>query len=187
MRLIVYQPVSADKTAFVEFWAVRYQGYDDAFYEANVGRELTESRILEWFTWKNGTPLSRAKRQGVLTNFASRREELAEVPLDEPASEFLSRFRDGGAIWRIFWLHIWQPSRFPIYDQHVHRAMRFIETGLVEEIPAKDPEKVRVYLDNYMAFHKEFDGIGNRLVDKALWAFGKFIGNNDFPTTPNVD
>ena len=50
MRLIVYQVLSADKCAFVEFWAARYQGYDEAFYEANVGRELTESRILEWFT-----------------------------------------------------------------------------------------------------------------------------------------
>jgi|SRR5581483_7841320 len=122
MQLIVYQVLSADKSAFVGFWADRYQGYDEAFYEANVGRELTENRILEWFTWKNGTPLSKAKHLSVLTNFASRRDELVKVAKDEPAPELLARFGDGGAIWRIFWLHIWQPSRFPIYDQHVHRA-----------------------------------------------------------------
>ena len=44
--------------------------------------------------------------------------------------EFLNR--PGGAIWRIFWLHVQHTQHFPIYDQHVHRAMAF----LVEE-PAR--------------------------------------------------
>lgn len=65
--------------------------------------------------------------------------------------------------------------------------MRCIEAGLMEEIPINDAEKIRAYLDNYMAFHKEFDGIGYPLVDKALWAFRKFIGENNFPTTLGND
>jgi hypothetical protein len=56
-------------TGFVAFWAARYTGYDDEFYDANVGHDLTETSILEWFTWKNGTPLSEAKRQSVLRHF----------------------------------------------------------------------------------------------------------------------
>src|ERR1035437_7102092 len=58
MQMIIYEPVKADMKAFVDFWSRRYTGYDDDFYQANVGQELTEARIMEWFAWKNGTPLS---------------------------------------------------------------------------------------------------------------------------------
>jgi hypothetical protein len=181
VQLIIYQPVTADPKAFVDFWAARYAGYDEKVYEANVGQELTETRTLELFAWKNGTPLSEAKRKSVLTNFVARRGELDHLPLDETASDLLARFSEGGAIWRIFWLHCWRPARFPIYDQHVHRAMRFIQAGVLEEIPGQDRRKIRAYLDSYIAFHARFDGIGSRLVDKALWAFGKFLNENNFP------
>jgi hypothetical protein len=180
VQFMIYEPVSAEAKAFIEFWAARYTGYDDDFYEANVGQELTEARILEWFEWKNGTPLSELKRNSVLNNFVARRRELANLQ-GKTASHLLARFSKGGVIWRIFWLHCWQPARFPIYDQHVHRAMRFIQAGVLEEIPAKDPAKVRAYIEEYMPFHARFDDLPHRAVDKALWAFGKFIGENNFP------
>jgi hypothetical protein len=184
VHLIVYEPVEADIEAFVAFWSGRYTGYDDTFYAANVGQELTEARILQWFEWKNGTPLSGLKRDSVLKNFVARRGELATIQADETPERMLARFSDGGAIFRIFWLHCWQPERFPIYDQHVHRAMRFIEANVIEEIPAKDADKVRAYLRQYLPFHARFSGLPQRAVDKALWAFGKFISENTFPSTP---
>jgi hypothetical protein len=138
---------------------------------------------LDWFEWKNGTPLSGPKKNSVLRNFVARRDELASLQ-DESPARLLAHFSEGGVIWRIFWLHCWQPKRFPIYDQHVHRAMQFIETGVKEEIPAKDEAKIRAYLEQYMPFHARFDGTPQRNVDKALWAFGKFIGENSFPLEP---
>jgi hypothetical protein len=182
--LIIYQPVAADAKAFLEFWAARYAGYDETFYEANVGQELTERRIMDWFIWKNGTPLSELKRASVIRNFVARRAELDHLRANASATELLSHFSEGGVIWRIFWLHCWQPERFPIYDQHVHRAMRFIQDGVIEEIPDKDSQKVRAYVDRYMPFHAAFAGFGFRLVDKALWAFGKFLSENNFPFQP---
>ena len=62
--------------------------------------------------------------------------------------------------------------------------MRFIESGLVEEIPANDRDKIIAYIKQYMPFHALFDGFPQRAVDKALWAFGKFIGQNNFPLEP---
>jgi len=181
VRLIIYEPVNADVKTFTEFWAARYTGYDDNFYHANVGHELTEARILGLFQWKNGTPLSGPKRTSVIRNFVARRSELDQIAADETASALLARFAEGGVIWRIFWLHCWQPARFPIYDQHVHRAMRFIQTGVREEIPEKDSEKIGAYISHYIPFHARFDGLPHRTVDKALWAFGKFVGENNFP------
>jgi hypothetical protein len=59
--------------------------------------------------------------------------------------------------------------------------MRFILAGVPEEIPGKDPDKIRAYVEQYMPFHARFDGLPQRAVDKALWAFGKFLGDNNFP------
>jgi hypothetical protein len=172
--------------AFVDFWAAQYTDDDDDFYYANVDKELTEPRILEWFEWKNGTRLSETKRKSVLRNFVERRSELAHIAQDETPSNLLARFSEGGVIWRIFWLHCWQPARFPIYDRYVHRAMRFIQTTAREEIPTKDPDKIRAYIDDYMPFHDKFKDFKDREVDRALWAFGKFIGENpNFPTEPH--
>ena len=75
-------------------------------------------------------------------------------------------------------------ERFPIYDQHVHRAMAFLQTGEREEIPDYDPQKVESYWRRYLPFHATFEGIESRSVDKALWAFGKFLKEYRFPTGP---
>lgn len=187
MRLIVYEPMQADQKAFVSFWADRYTGDDDNFYEANVGRELTEERIEAWFAWKSGKRnkngemvLSERKLESIRKHFVSRRLEFQQLTFDETAASLLERFSDGG-VHRIFWLHCWQPTRFPIYDQHVHRAMRFIQAGAREEIPLRDALKVRAYIDQYMPFHAQFTGLPQRAVDKALWAYGKFLGDYSFP------
>jgi hypothetical protein len=188
VRLTIYQPMRADQEAFVSFWADRYTGDDDEFYEANVGRELTEDRIEAWFAWKSGKRnkngemvLSEKKLSSIRRHFVSRRMELEQIAPDEPASSLMERFADGGVIHRIFWLHCWQPSRFPIYDQHVHRAMRFIQAGVREEIPGRDALKVRAYIDQYMPFHAQFTVLPQRAVDKALWTYGKFLGEYNFP------
>lgn len=169
---------------FIHFWSQRYvyrQG--EAAYDENIGKELTEQRIVDLFSWKNGTPLSEKKRISVLSNFAARQPELAEFASDMNPGDFLNRFRDGGVIFRIFWLHCLHPN-FPIYDQHVHRAMSYILNGTTEEIPGNDELKIRAYIDRYVPFYRglrEKVVADGREVDKALWAFGKFIKNNNLP------
>lgn len=179
-RLVVLQPQGANKRTFVDFWSARYQYGSEPIYDANIGRPLTESRIFDLFMWKNGTPLSAAKRKSVKLNFVDRTAELARFGAKTRPAHFLTHFATGGAIWRIFWLHCWR-QRYPIFDQHVYRAMRYIEMGQLEEIPAKDPDKVSAYLREYLPFHRQFAALDGRAVDKALWAFGKFIGENNFP------
>jgi hypothetical protein len=66
-------------------------------------------------------------------------------------------------------------TRYPIYDQHVHRAMAFMQGGHEWEIPYYNPTKVRSYLGSYVPFFDSFAPIERRRVDRALWAFGKFL------------
>lgn len=179
--MLIYPPRIASLAEFVDFWSRRYDYSKEHLYDNNIGHELTEQRILELYEWKNGSPIAAQKVASVRRNYISRLGELALLPSDETARGFLQRFADGGAIWRIFWLHCWQPQRFPIYDQHVHRAMSFIQTGIVGEVSAKDTEKVSTYLESYIPFHATFEGFGHRSVDRALWAFGKFLNEANFP------
>lgn len=186
MPMIIYQPFQANQQQFVEFWNLRYEYAEEHLYLNNVGQELTEQRILELYQWKNGTPLSNRKLESVRRNFVQRRDELEQLPPNVSANEFLDHFTNGGAIWRIFWLHCWRPNLFPIYDQHVHRAMAFIDTGVLEEIPQYDPRKIEAYINRYLPFHAQFAALDRRAVDKALWAFGKFINEVNFPVfAPN--
>jgi hypothetical protein len=187
MPMIIYKPLPASPTQFVEFWSLRYRYAKEHLYNDNIGQELSEERIFELYEWKNGTPLSDPKRVSVYHNFVEHLGELTQLKSDLEPTAFLAQFPNGGAIWRIFWLHCWQPLRFPIYDQHVHRAMAFIVTGLPEEIPVSDQHKIHAYIHGYLPFHGTFHGIDSRSVDKALWAFGKFLKEAHFPVEAQND
>jgi hypothetical protein len=187
MPMLVYNPSYAVPTEFVEFWR-RIYGDDDfeKLYSENIRRELNEQRIEQLFQWKNGGGLSKRKNDSVHQNFILPQQsgKLENLQPDQKIEELLTHFPEGGVIFRIFWLHCWQPDRIPIYDQHVHRAMAFIQTGELEEIPADDAPKIASYVHKYVPFHATFDGIdtrSDRAVDKALWAFGKFLKKPTFP------
>jgi hypothetical protein len=140
---------------------------------------LTPTRIHTLFKWKNSGKLAAKKLNSVERNYASRSEELRNVPATTTAKEFLDKFGNG-PIWRIFLLHCWQPHRFPIYDQHVHRAMEFIETGMAREIANSESGVIKDYTDRYLPFWRRFSKTPDREVDKALWVFGKVL--KQFPS-----
>jgi hypothetical protein len=160
------------RKGFVRFWERLYSGYDEDFYQENIGQPLTEERIARWFIWKNGTPLS-AKKLKAIRRYFSPEEHIGHEAGADTLREFLNR--PGGAIWRIFWLHLQHPQHFPIYDQHVHRAMAFMSKLSDLEVPAHDPAKVRTYLNDYRVFFARFGDCDHRQVDRALWSFGRFL------------
>ena len=157
---------------FVRFWAPLYSGYDEHFYHDNIGQPLTEERIARWFDWKNSTRLS-AKKTKAIRRYLSPEEHIDHTASPQALEEFLNR--PGGAIWRIFWLHLQHHEHFPIYDQHVHRAMAFLLNWPKQEISDSNPVKVRTYLEHYRTFFTRFDACNPRQVDRALWSFGRFL------------
>lgn len=181
-------PDSDSPREFIEFWALRYSDRNEGLYTANINRPPTAETLTALFKWKIGAWLfvKRLERT-VKPHFLERIEETRALPPDISAADFLSIFPDGGAIYRIFWLHCWHPHRFPIYDQHVHRAMAFIQRGRVEESGVySDEAKIAKYLDCYIPFFDSFrdmgvpfdsesDGIPTRKVDRALMTFGQAI------------
>ena len=165
------------KEQFIEFWARQVTsndiGQDKTLYLPNIGKPLTRESLEALFLWKNQMPFSAAKR-GLLETYIARCDEINKLSPKTAASDFLEMF-NGRAIWRIFLLHCWQPSKYPIYDQHVHRAMKFICEGLQEESSGwSDREKIETYTEEYISFFSSF-GSHDPAVDRALWVFGRFI------------
>lgn len=189
-QLFVYAPTPPTSLRqFVEFWAARYHWANDSLYTKNIHGPHTRNSLAELFKWKIGNMLFANKLPLVRRCFIDRRAEAAKLVKKfvgcEPrefARRFLDQFKDGGAIWRIFWLHCWNP-RLPIYDQHVHRAMTFvIDNGAMEELPKlKATQQVQLYLDRFLPFFDEFHEMDGREVDKALWRFGKSLKDRSLP------
>src|SRR5262245_33827804 len=122
-QLLIYVPTQAESPYhFVDYWSQQYQYPDESLYSHNIGRPQTPGGFRELFKWKMGKRFFVAKEPLIKRCFISRCDEarrlLVELcrhgPVDK-ARVFLARFRNGGAVWRIFWLHCWD-AHFPIYD-----------------------------------------------------------------------
>lgn len=183
VNLPIYVPATASTAEFVRYWSAQYDWEgDEVLYSSNIGRALTRPSVRQLYEWKNKSRLSAKKLASVERNYIARIAELDRLPRSTSPNQFLGLFSAGGAIWRIFWLHCWQPTRFPIYDQHVHRAMSSIQTGEREEIDRWDDEpKVDAYVTRYLPFHAMFEQQDQRNTDRALWAFGKFLKSSKIP------
>jgi hypothetical protein len=124
---------------FLDHWSERYRYpkfNDREKYDPFVGKNFTGVSLLHLFEWKNGSRLSKSKSHSVSKNY----------PLSFPKNELEKRYLDpqasGGAIWNIFYMHCIDPESWPIFDQHTYRAMHFVKTGEVKEIPSA---KAKVY------------------------------------------
>lgn len=186
MQLPIYSRECATTTAkFVEFWASQWgtkdRDEDEKRYIPHIGKPLTCESLSTLFRWKNQMPLS-AKKLRRVSDFIKRLPELKKLPRTTAPKSFLERFDEGGAIWRIFLLHCWSAAKYPIYDQHVHRAMIFICEKRREEIGGwPDQKKIETYLDKYIPFFNRFSTDKSQEVDRAFMVLGRFIKNSQFP------
>jgi hypothetical protein len=170
VQLPVLREAFVSTAEFINFWSKQYSYENDHLYDDNIGKELIEDRIWALFKWKNGGPLSKKKQASVKENFIN------EIPCNLDNVNLLTYLnKAGGAIWRIFWLHCNRPNIYPIYDQHVHRAMAKLKNWGRLEIPSKNKVKVEMYINHYLPFWREFLEYPPKKVDEALWSYGKFL------------
>ena len=100
------------------------------------------------------------------------------LPLSTPedANNFLTNeLKDKGMIWKIFTMHIMYPDMYPIFDQNVYRAMNYLQTETIKEIPSKNSGKQMSYITEYLPFYNTHGYYSDRKLDKALFSFGQFL------------
>ena len=99
----------------------------------------------------------------------------------------LCRRKGFGFIWAVFVLHCIRPESFPLYDQHVYRAYRWLETGS-NECPNQAPSS----WEDYRLYAGWFSRIVDELslpywtLDRAIWTFGKSIKKSQKEALPEA-
>jgi hypothetical protein len=162
-----------DERRFVEFWSARYPTMNEPEYQSNIGKPLTKIRLLSLFQWKNGGPIAQHKLESIQRNYIDN-SPVPPAPAD--ARDLLAFIQQpGGAIWRIFWLHCHDHLRYPIFDQHVYRAMSRLKAGHAAEIPTTNAAKAKAYVEQYLPFYKDLKYPDTKKVDEALWSYGKYL------------
>jgi hypothetical protein len=144
LHLPVYVGTSRSQAEFIEFWGNQYDYPGENFYTKNIGKRLTAESIKDLFVWKNGMRLSSKKDQSV-QHYIDLLPRIRQLPHSTDPATFLKKVLAsdaGGAIWGIFLLHCWSAAKYPIYDQHVHRAMNFIRGEKREEIGGIGPVRL---------------------------------------------
>ena len=159
---------SSDLQAFIDHWSARYKYPWQHKYDDHIGLPLTTDSRLALFEWKNGSIISARKLKSIDQNYPQRFE-------GDRVGRYLNHQQPGGAIWNIFYLHCLSPSDWPIYDQHTHRAMKFMTTGQIVEIGSTKKQKYACYLEEFMPFLASMGDFDGRTLDKALFAFGQFL------------
>ncbi len=153
---------------FINHWAAKYFYPSENKYDFNIGKPLTEISRLELFEWKNGSTISKKKLDSITKNYPLNFEGNQE-------QRYLNHKESGGAIWNIFYLHCLEPTKWPIYDQHTFRAMRYIQTGQITEIGNTNKQKYESYKNEYIPFVHSLRNMDHRKLDKALFTFGQFL------------
>jgi len=176
--------LSGQKThsaGFIRYWSEAYDYADEDSYTNNIGKPLTKRRLMELFRWKNGREISAGKKASIVRNYLP---HVRGAKSEDDVWNLIGG--PGGAIWNIFFAHCLMPDTFPMYDQHVHRAMMYLGTGQACELPNGKRAVIDCYRDHYIDFLEAFEGVAPRSVDRALWAFGKFVKLNPWATRSNM-
>jgi len=165
-----FQISTSDSSSFLTHWASKYNYPHEQKYTNNIGKPLTTKSLQELFEWKNGTGsvIAPGKAQSIAANYPLTFE-------GDKRNRYLNHRQPGGAIWNIFFLHCLEPEAWPIFDQHTFRAMRYLETGHIEEIGSTNKQKYIAYENEYIPFLAKLKTADQRTVDKALFTFGQFL------------
>ncbi len=166
---------------FFDFWMHRYFYKSKHDYDKLMDQELTEEALKALFEWKNGMNLSKKKEASYIAKVKNHLKSIAEYRNDtnKNASQLYDSLNNVSFVWRIFACHIARPQEYPIYDQNIHRSVLYIQgndewKNVTPQL--SDEKKEDFYFHNYKEkFLPEFKDIPSRDIDKALFAFGRYL------------
>jgi len=186
LHLTILKKKSCSLKEFIEFWAQFYDEgkYPDSIYKANlnINGKLQKDNIIPLLEWKNGQPLSQAKKNianKVIKNLQKFNDfRVLKTVSKEDFKQFwelVSNIVKTGLVWKVYLFHIARPNDYPIVDQHVLRAHHYLTTGKIAE-PQQTLETYNTYKNFFHKITKE-TGKEPREVDKALMTFGQYLAS----------
>lgn len=128
--------------------------------------------------WADHTPVGKNTWQYISDNIKTIKQQVPKIfPKEEPAivKELVDR-KGFGYIWALFTLHCIYPTEYPLYDQHVYRAYKYLLSD------GKDnPDTATNTWAAYTSYRNYFLGLLKehkmeyQIMDRAVWTFGKSV------------
>ena len=176
----------ASLDAFIDTWAKGYNYSSMELYTDIIFKpEFTKVDLEKLFIWKNGMPLSSKKEISFQAKVSDKISVINVLKNNWNENQFNEEFENLSSVWKIFLMHIISPKQYPIFDQHVHRAFKYITEHVNDaKLPLNEKSKERIYYKDYLPFYlncKETmnEKFTSKQLDDALWLFGKFL--NEYP------
>ncbi|WP_320112038.1 hypothetical protein [Draconibacterium orientale] len=170
-----------DLNQFVEFWSRLYSYPLENLYNERIKKNMFDNEdIQNLFVWKNGMDLSLLKQNSIDGKIKLKLKLINELKTQKNVDleSFKNKFSNLTTVWKIFLLHIIKPDKYPIYDQHIHRAFNYIHNEDYSRISSSYPsnnEKEKFYFNTYLPFIKKQKHINLKKLDEAFFSFGQFI------------
>ena len=183
---ILHRQAANTWSVFIDYWANSYDySAENTDYDLYVAKrddtfEFDKANLRKLFEWKNNTGEKlTSKKESTVNKLIDKLPEINQLLGQWNDVLFQEHFGKISAVWQTYLMHIIQPDRFPIFDQHVYRAFAYLQLGKPDELQRLNTTKQKLGL--YRQYQSFFDGIkqesgcATRDIDKALWAFGRFI------------
>lgn len=186
MKLVILNNSSAnDLNSFINSWSKLYSYSNEAIYNKSIAKvTFTKTDIQNLYKWKNGMKLSVLKQKSLDTKITSKLTIINAFKKSENLNleDFQKEFKEVSAVWKIFLLHTIKPTKFPIYDQHIHRAFLFINNEdwtNISNSSITDKAKEKFYFNTYLPFIESQNINDLKKLDEAF-AFGQFLNTRNY-------
>jgi hypothetical protein len=179
--------ISNNIDAFINSWSKLYSYSNEDIYSKSITKELlTTTDIQNLYKWKNGMKLSVLKQKSLDTKIKDKLSIINAFKKSDSidVEAFKIEFKKVSAVWKMFLLHIIKPSKYPIYDQHIHRAFLFIHNEDWSNIAntMSDKAKEQFYFERHLPFIESQNIKDLKKLDEAFFAFGQFLNTRNYST-----
>tara|TARA_R100000306_G_C4381213_1_gene144578 strand:+ start:9238 stop:9816 length:579 start_codon:yes stop_codon:yes gene_type:complete len=171
---------------FIDKWSKLYSFSNEAIYKASISKKtLTKTDIQNLYEWKNGMRLSVQKQKSLDTKIITKLTVINKLKNSDvlDIEIFKKKFKTLSAVWKIFLLHIIKPTKYPIYDQHIHRTFLFIhkeDWSNISNTSISNKAKEQFYFERYLPFIESQNVKDIKQLDEAFFAFGQFLNTRNF-------
>ena len=171
---------------FINSWSKLYSYANEAIYNKAISKEtFTNTDIQDLYIWKNGMKLSILKQKSLDTKILAKLSLINGYKKYDTIDvvAFKEAFKNVSAVWKIFLLHIIKPNKYPIYDQHIHRAFLFIHNedwDNISNTSINSKSKEQFYFERYLPFIEANDIKDLKRLDEAFFAFGQFLNTRNY-------
>jgi len=177
--------ISNNIDVFINSWSKLYSYSNEDIYSKSITKELlTTTDIKNLYKWKNGMKLSVLKQKSLDTKIKDKLSIINAFKKSDSidVEAFKIEFKKVSAVWKIFLLHIIKPNKYPIYDQHIHRAFLFIHNEDWSNIAntMSDKAKEQFYFKRYLPFIEAENIKDLKKLDEAFFAFGQFLNTRNY-------